>query len=154
MGSSVLAGLLPRDPRNRKLLLVLLLALCAMTATMLAHGVYTSWYVLETRVVDVRLTVTEEQAMGFDLNDTTLSFGKVPRGGTASRGVVLSADVPAQALLTVDPSLAGWVSVGQARVPLSPGTPVVVDVAATVPANAPFGTYTGALRIRYTRKLF
>lgn len=144
----------PSDVRSQKILLVLIASLCAITATMFAYALYTEWYVVDTVIVPIRVNVTEGAAIGFDLNDTVLSFGKVPQRGSGERVLKLYSGVSARGTFYLSGPISPWISLSVPSLDFSPGESRNVTVILSTPDNAPLGRAEGNLTIVYTRRFW
>jgi hypothetical protein len=124
--------------------------LCFVGATLL----FKSWYVYDAQQKDIVFKVMEEDHIGFDLNRTALTFGKVARGGGAIRSATLVTEEPAIAKIYIEPQqLAAWIVPDKNDIPVDK-TGVDVAFTLSVPSDAPTGAYNGTVTIVYVRKMF
>lgn len=149
-----LSSVWPSDPRSQKILLVLIASLCAITATVFAYALYHEWYVLETVYIPMRVNITEGSTIGFDLNDTVLSFGKVPRGGSGERVLRLYSESASRASLFTSGPIGFWTSLSDHSITFSPGDSHNVTVIISVPQDAPLGYQEGIVAVVYTRRFW
>lgn len=135
---------------NKKLHLALILALCVIIGAGGAWIAYMQWYVVGQETVGIRFEVVEGMHIGFDLNDTVLTFGKVSQGGSAQRKATVESYVPATAHISI--SGTSWISVSNSTLALEPEVPEQVIFILQVPENATPGNYSGKARIKYIRR--
>jgi hypothetical protein len=97
---------------------------------------------------DVRFIV-EEGTVGFDLNNTSLTFGKIPPGGSGTREIVLDnydgnpIDIEILATKEIIDFL-----VFQPIYTIPPMSNVTVQIIVAVPEEAENGEYRGKIQIR------
>ena len=102
--------------------------------------------VLEIREIDASIIVSDK--IGFDLNDSVLTFGSVLRGGGASRQITLknNFEVP------INVYVYGKGEVKKFIIPfketLNTGEEKILKINASVPEDAEFGEYWGKAIIK------
>jgi hypothetical protein len=126
----------------------------AAVGVTLASYAYGHWYLISIETREVKFQVTTDNVIGFDLNRTVITFGKVQQGGAASRNTNISSRVPAIAHIRIEPpALAEWLSTPQYIIPLEPDRPYQASFTLDIPENATPGNYTGSVTVVFTRKM-
>ena len=133
---------------------IIVLALVFIIGASLAAISYSFWAVEGIRAYNMSIIVDDH--IGFDTDNTTLSFGMVVPGAASSiRYIHLknSNDHPVTAEFRCSGEMAEWVSLhGKERV-LAPQEEAKVPVMAAAPKNTGFGNYTGLMRITFKRDI-
>ncbi|MBR9701073.1 hypothetical protein GOV11_04365 [Candidatus Woesearchaeota archaeon] len=139
--------------RQNTWLLVLIAVSVSIIGIVLAHVAYYEIYFLDEEIIDIKFKVSAPGTIGFDLNDTVLSFGKVPQGQLANRNVIIHSRVPAKVMLTVHPPISTWITPSENPVILESGEQKTISMLLTVPSSALIGNYTGTMAVTYLRLL-
>lgn len=139
---------------KKVIILAVVFSLGSIVCFILASLLIKSWYVYDIQQKDVTFTVMPVEHIGFNLNRTVLTFGKIEQGGGAVRTTTLVSSEPTIAKIRVDPEyLDEWLvpSVNDVRVNSS-GTEVTFTL--SIPSNATIGLYNGTVTVFYTRQMF
>ncbi len=132
-----------------------LLAIAVACVILAAVGptAYANWRVLGETTLKVGVEVVEPGRIGFSLGSDDLWFGKVPRGGGASRSASVDSPVRASAIITASGEMAPWMTITPSTFTLEAGRArnVVFDI--NIPENMEPRNYTGDVHITYRRLL-
>lgn len=106
---------------------------------------------LETRTLEVRFMVGE--SVGFDLNSSALTFGKIHLDGVGSRNILIhnTYEYPVSVRLYISSNLAKYIQTEQ-RFDLGLNETKNLSVIARIPSTAVFGNYSGQLYMEFRRK--
>jgi len=103
---------------------------------------------LETRIVDAKFSVGNN--IGFDLNSTSLSFGKITPGGSAKRSLKLSNefDYAIKVRVLASRKIADYISVKEESFLIEPKTLGSIEFTLNIPRNMKLGDYSGKVLIK------
>ena len=106
---------------------------------------------LQTKSFDTSVEVTAN-LVGFDLNGSSLTFGKVVAGGSATRNLVFSNDYsfPVLAVLSVEGNIGLFLSFDEV-LKVEGDEQVFIPVTIVVPRDTSLGFYSGKLRLDVRR---
>lgn len=106
----------------------------------------------DVRYTEVRFEVSQ-RAVGFDLNSSALTFGRVIPGSASVRTIRLdnTYSFPVTVHIFLSPSLQGYVTTPQAHVILEPYGHVRIPFTLTIPHDSKAGNYTGLMRLEFRR---
>ncbi len=99
--------------------------------------------------IDVKFSVAEN--IGFDLNSSTLSYGKLVRESSATRTILVenSHNFSLRVEILVSEEIAGLISYDIQSDVVAAGEKVDVPVTLSVPADKALGDYEGKIRIEF-----
>ncbi len=139
---------------KKVLLMAVIFSLGSIVCFIVASFLIKSWYVYDVQQKEVSFTVMPVNHIGFDLNRTVLTFGKIEQGGSATRGTTLVSDDSTIAKIRVDPAyLASWLVPDKNDIFVDEKGNVVTFTL-TVPQNASLGVYNGTVTVFFTRRMF
>ena len=106
---------------------------------------------LEVRELDVMFIVAND-AVGFDLNNTALTFGKIPQGGSGTRKVIIDnmRSYAVEVRIFVSEDIASFVAVPE-NLYLPAFENATFSVMVSVPDDIREGNYTGRIRLETYR---
>ena len=103
-------------------------------------------------VEEVSMSIAVGSRLGFDVGNSSLSFGTTVPGSLAQRNMSVKNDAnhPSRLRLDAFGPIAGWVSVSENDYVLQAGENKTIGIQVKVPSDAGAGGYNGTLRIRIT----
>ncbi len=132
---------------------LLAVAIVCMVIAAVGPSAYTNWRMLGDTTLKVGVEVVEPGRIGFSLGSDDLWFGKVPRGGGASRSASIDSPVRASATLTASGEIAPWMAIIPATLTLEAGHARNVTFDINIPEDMEPRNYTGDIHITYRRLL-
>jgi hypothetical protein len=113
--------------------------------------VYNFLTVVNLQEFEMRIKVADY--VGVDVNTTVITFGTTMPGTLASRNLTFANNLtfPVKVELSTFGQMATWVFPEKNYFILQPGETMSMAVIARVPANTPFGNYTGKMRIIFRK---
>ena len=107
-----------------------------------------------TEEMPIKLIVSEQNVIGFDVNGTALMFGKIPPGSTSTRKIIITNTKNKEVIviLKAHGNVKNYVSFEQNKILLKPFEQREISVFATVPLNNEREEYTGQLRVYSVEK--
>jgi hypothetical protein len=135
-----------KESRKLHIMLLCLVLVFIVAATFMMYSRVSKPTPLETKEFDVLFKVSKK-SIGFDLNNTLLTFGQVYPGGGAERKVVIDNqyDFPVQVDFLVSKSINGLVTSDSGFV-VQPGENITVPVSLSVPEYFNETNYSGKAR--------
>ena len=133
---------------NKFLLLILATILTSFSLTSLF---YTYYIVQEVQELDMKLKIGD--VVGLDTNTSVISFGIVPRGGSAQRYIILEnmKDKPLKVYTKKSGEIAEWVYISEDNFILEPKERKELIATAIPSKDAEKGAYKGKVRFIFTR---
>lgn len=127
-----------------------LFALSLILAVVIAVNFYvflSTRNILEVRYIDARVIVSNGSGVGFDLNTSALTFGKIMIGGGSNRIISFDNryDFPILVYISGKGGMSGFVVPQVHRIEGGEKSEIVVS--AVVPNGARFGAYTGKVEV-------
>lgn len=100
-------------------------------------------------ITDIDMFVTVGNTSGFNIDNTSLFFGTVIRGGSGTRNITVTnnADNTCNIMIEVIGQLSDWSGISENTFMLKKNERKSIKIDVTAPENAAFGDYTGILRI-------
>ena len=137
------------EKSNRTFYILLILTLIVVTFSLVffpEESIYEKNY-------DVYFNVIESGA-GFDLNNTILTFGNVPRGGGAERKIVLfnNYNFPVEARVLITKNLDDFLIV-DSNVSIESMSNYTLFVKLVVPENTELGNHSGTIKVKFYREV-
>ena len=134
----------------RSIVLLVLIICVALVSAGVTAVLYANWYTLDTITLYAELQVSD--SVGFNADTDGLFFGRGLQGGGVTRSVDIRNvyGTPIRVYVLAGGPIAQFISVEQ-PIELDTGESKRVDVAALIPADTPFGNYTGAVSFFYRR---
>jgi len=89
--------------------------------------------------------------IGFDLNSSALSYGKLVRGGSSTRTIFVenSHNIPLRVEILVSKEIAGLINYDIQSEVIAAGEKVDVPVTLSIPTDMALGDYEGKIRIEF-----
>jgi uncharacterized membrane protein len=106
----------------------------------------------EEELEEIPMSLTVGSKLGFDVGNSSLTFGSAPPGSIVSRNVSVKNEATHSSRFRVSSvgSLADWVNVTETEYTLKGGEDRIMGISVNVPKNARLGDYNGTLRILIT----
>jgi hypothetical protein len=125
--------------------LVILLIVAFFITSSITSIVYSYFYIVESRTIDIYLTVTKENRIGLNTDSDALRFGIISRGSQGKRYLDIShkKDYPLKLNIRIYGDLADWISISDNNFVLNKNETKRITFTANVPSNAIPGNYTG-----------
>jgi len=103
------------------------------------------------REMPIKIEIGEN--IGFDVNSTALTFGKIQSGSTSTRKIILTnnEEESIRVILKINGAAERFIQFEQNPVILSPQETKEIGIFATAPENAEKKEYTGEVRIYSTK---
>jgi hypothetical protein len=123
-----------------KMLVGISFALIVISSCFLAYHFFTK--PLEMRVVEATFIVGK--SIGFDLNTTALTFGKVVPGGSSTRNMTITNtyEFPIRVEILADRNISSFLTT-ETEFLLFPGEKKDIAFTLSVPSNLSYGNYSG-----------
>jgi len=110
----------------------------------------------EEPVQEFNLEVSFEvgDSLGFDVNKSALSFGRVPPGSDSSRGVRIDSDYsfPVRVLIFASEEVASYLSTSQESFVIEPGESAGIPFVLSIPEDMAMGNYSGNVKFELWRE--
>ena len=123
-----------------KILIGISFALIVISSCFLAYHFFTK--PLEMRVVEATFIVGKN--VGFDLNTTALTFGKLAPGGSSTRNMTIAnlREFPIRVNILADRNISSFLTT-ETEFLLFPGEKKDIAFTLSVPSNLSYGNYSG-----------
>ena len=140
-------------PRQRNSLLLLVLVLIGIGVILVLFSLFKTQDILSVYKLDVQFIVEDSMVLGFDVNNTILSFGKVPRGLSGMRVISIANryGFPVRVELVPLGEIVPFISFSENHFVLESGKSADITVFVTPGSDAPYKTYHGELLIFFRR---
>jgi len=130
---------------------LIILVLLPLAISFIVGLLFWNWYVLDERIVDIDVSVTNESLLGFNTGTDKLYFGTLARTGSSERKATAITAFDARVAIEVRGKVAQWISVSQNNFLVEPNVPQDIIFRINIPEDAMPGNYTGKATIRYYR---
>ena len=137
--------------KKNKLLLILLIVSFLLV---IGSIVFYNLSFIEVKLLGIDFEVVEGPKIGFNTDSDALHFGKISRGGTSRRSVIISNnyEFPVFASIKISGNVSPYAYVSENNFILNSGEEKVVLYYVAPKEDTPFGKYLGETRVMFTKK--
>ena len=139
--------------KNRKETTKTILLVIIMISAIIATYVINKNRIVKVEEIEVTFTVENTMIMGFDVNNTALTFGKVPRGSTGMRplGIENNEEFPVTVKIKKLGETAEYLSFSENNFILEPKEKKEITVFATPSPQTPDNIYNGKIKVLFIK---
>ena len=134
--------------KNKFILLTVLIGVVGVSL----FSIFSSLNILKEKPIesfnlDVRFSFGD--SLGFDLNRSALSFGRLLPGGTSTRSIFVENvyDVPFEVKMLISPNINPFVQIDDKKIIVNPGEKKKIPVTVIAPKNVSYGEYEGSIQV-------
>ncbi|MBW3022812.1 hypothetical protein KY308_01800 [Candidatus Woesearchaeota archaeon] len=133
--------------------LVFLFILVIIITAGVTSIIYSSYKIIDFKEYPIYLKVSEDFEVGFDIRTDSLSFGKIPAGGSGIIKINIkhNFNVPLKIIIKPYGKVKDMIVLPENYFILEPGISKQIEVLAVVPEDMPPGEYEGKLKIFFIR---
>lgn len=137
---------------NHKILRIsLIILLTLVLGIFITVIVYYNYYLLDYREINISVNVVEGVG-GFNVDNTTLDFSKIPRGSSGVRYFSISTKNPVLVKTSTIGSIAPFVTYSEQEFIMLQGESKQITTEVIIPEETQPGIYDGKVRIFFYRK--
>jgi hypothetical protein len=131
----------------RILNVILLIGLASLVSVFISFFIITSYRTVDIYRIPMDLLI--EEKVGINLNNDSIHFGSVYKGGTSEReiGIINRYSIPLKATILLYGNISSYVTVTDNNMVIPSGSVKQVQFKASMPSNCSFGNYTGIAEI-------
>jgi hypothetical protein len=139
--------------KNYKIVVKVLLTLIILAALFI---LYSSIYSFATAPLELKRFETNfivGESAGFDLNNTIITFGRIPRGGEAEKNIIIANthNFPIKIKVLATKNIADYIYFDDSELVLEPNSEAPVKLKVIIPENMEFGEYSGTILVKIYR---
>ncbi len=137
--------------RNKYLLQIILLILLIIIISINVYYFLELSKIVEVKVLNASVIVSD--ITGFDLNASALTFGKITRGGSATRGINIknNQNFPVKVYISAKGEIKNFIFSANYR--LEKNQEKSIKISVVIPLDAVFGEYSGKVIVKIKKDI-
>ena len=124
--------------------------IASMSVALAFIVLFNSLFIMDANLIkELPINLKTGSIIGIDVNNTALTFGRLPLGSGSSREIIISnnKNEPIKIVFKVEGEVKSLISFEQNPIELQPHETKKINVFATSPSNSENEEYTGTLKI-------
>lgn len=130
--------------------------IASLTVALSLIIIFHSLFIIDANLIkELEVNIKTGKVIGFDVNTTALTFGRIPPGSTSIREITITntKNKPVKIILKAEGEAQPFISFQENNIPLQPLETKKIKVYATAPSNSKKNEeYTGKVKIYSSNK--